>query len=203
MRTLKQPIKVIDNFFESPDLWRMYALDQSYSRDKFSPWPGVRSATLNEINMELFRSLASKLISHIHDKTGFAQLKVNFASADGSFGSGWMHQDEPIYNVAGIIYLNKDAPAGTGTSFYNKIATTDRDYNQMFLDELDSDPKDRTKFEKFKLDQKSLFKVNMTVENVFNRCVMFPPGYWHSVDKFFGNTIDDSRLTINFFGTAV
>lgn len=203
MRTLKQPIKVIDNFFESPELWRIYALKQEYSRDDYSTWPGIRSKPLNELNIDLFNSLASKLINHIHDKGGFAKLKVNFASVDGSFGSGWLHQDEPEYNVAGVIYLNDVSELGTGTSFYNKIHSTDRNFNQIFKDELTADPKSRIKYEKFKEDQRSLFKQNMTVENIFNRCVMFPPECWHGADKFFGNTMQDSRLTINFFGIAV
>lgn len=203
MRTLKQPIKVIDNFFESPELWRSYALKQEYARDEYSTWPGVRSTPLNELNDNLFGSLASKLINHIHDKTGFIKLKVNFACVDESFGSGWLHQDEPEYNVAGIIYLNKDAELGTGTTFYNRIHHTDRNFNQMFIDELNADPISRIKYEKFKEDQRSLFKKNMTVENVFNRCVMFPSECWHSVDRFFGTTKEDSRLTINFFGIAV
>jgi hypothetical protein len=203
MRKLKQPIKVIDNFFESPDLWRIFALKQQYSRDETSTWPGVRSATLNELDMELFNSLASKLMLHIHDKNNFLHLKVNFTSVDGSFGSGWLHQDEPQYNVAGVIYLNPDPPEGTGTSFYNKISSSDTNFNQLFFDEISANLDERSNFEKFKLDQKKLFTRTMSVENIFNRCLMFHPEQWHGADKFFGNNLDDSRLTINFFGLAV
>ncbi len=202
MRTLKQPIKVIDNFFESPDLWRFYALKQAYTRDDQSTWPGLRTAPLNEISMPLFGSLASNLIKHIHGKTFFSHLKVNFASVDGSYNLGWLHQDEPHYNVAGIVYLNKDAPPDTGTSFYNRIAEQDNDYNKLFFDELAADPADREKFIPLKHEQRKIFKKNMTVENVFNRCIMFPPDHWHGADNYFGSTLDDSRLTITFFGIA-
>ncbi len=202
MRIQPQPIKVIDDFFESPELWRSYALSQTYTRDEKSTWPGIRSNVLNELNMSLFGSLASNLIKHIHDKTKFLHLKVNFALVDGSYNMGWLHQDEPHYNVAGIVYLNKDAPPDTGTSFYNRIAEQDNDYNKLFFDELAADPADREKFIPLKHEQRKIFKKNMTVENVFNRCIMFPPSMWHGADNYFGTTNEDSRLTIVFFGIA-
>lgn len=203
MRKLKQPIKIIDNFFEAPELWRLFALKQDYLRDDTSTWPGVRSASLNELDIELFNSLAAKLMLHIHDKNNFLHLKVNFASVDGSFGSGWLHQDEPQYNVAGVIYLNPTPPDETGTCFYNKIATSDTNFNQLFFDELSANLEDRSTFEQFKMDQRKLFAKTVTVENIFNRCLMFSPDQWHAVDKFFGSNLDDSRLTINFFGYAI
>ncbi|CAB4125861.1 hypothetical protein UFOVP181_377 [uncultured Caudovirales phage] len=203
MRTLKQPIKVIDNFFETAEVWRHYALKQDFARDENSTWPGTRTATLDQLNIELFNSLATSIINHMHDKKYFSLLKINFALVDTSYNIGWMHQDEPQYNVAGVIFLNKNAPANTGLSFYHKIADNNQDYNSIFFEELKADLEDRKAYVKFKEEQRTLFKRNMTVENVFNRCVMFPPDQFHAADGYFGNTIDDSRLTINFFGIAV
>lgn len=203
MRTLKQPIKVIDNFFEAPDLWQHYALKQEFTRDENSTWPGTRTTTLDQLDMELFNSVATTIINHMHDKKFFSLLKINFASVDGSYNIGWMHQDEPQYNVAGVIFLNKIAPATTGLSFYTKVADNNQDYNSLFFEELKADSADRLAFTKFKEEQRTLFKRNMTVENIFNRCVMFPPDQFHAADGYFGNTLDDSRLTINFFGIAV
>jgi hypothetical protein len=203
MRTLKQPIKVIDNFFEAPELWRHYGLKQSYSTDNSATWPGVRSTTLDQLDMELFNSVASTIMKHMHDKQYFSLLKINFALVDGSYNIGWMHQDEPKYNVAGVIFLNKLAPVKTGLSFYTRIANNNQDYNGMFFKELKADLIDRDPFVKFKEEQRTQFKLNMTVENVFNRCVMFPPDQFHAADGYFGTSFDDSRLTINFFGVAV
>lgn len=203
MKTLPQPIKVIDDFFEIPDLWRQYALKQEFTRDEMSPWPGLRSQSIDSLNMQLFHSVARKLIKHIHGKNEFIHLKMNFAIADSSYNLGWMHQDDVNYNVAGLIYLNTVAPVGTGTSFYNKVVETDRDFNEMFFKELSSDPSERHAFEKYKLEQRTFFKKTMTVENVSNRCVLFSPNVWHSADRYFGTTNDDSRLTLTFFGTAV
>ena len=110
---------------------------------------------------------------------------------------------EALYLDAGVIFLNKIAPATTGLSFYTKVADNNQDYNSLFFEELKADSADRLAFTKFKEEQRTLFKRNMTVENIFNRCVMFPPDQFHAADGYFGNTLDDSRLTINFFGIAV
>jgi hypothetical protein len=142
------------------------------------------------------------MIKHIHGKTFFSLLKVNFALVDESYSIGWMHQDEPQYNVAGVVFLNKTPAADSGLSFYTKISDNTTDYNSIFFEELNAAPENRN-FDKFKEEQRSLFKKNMTVENIFNRCVLFPPGQFHAANRYFGTTKDDSRLSITFFGIAV
>ena len=195
------PIKVIDTFLESPDLWREYALKQEYYRDELAPYPGLRTKSLNKLNPDLFASLARKLIKHCHGAKDFPHLEITFALVDETFGTGWLHQDEPHYNIAGMIYLNPIAPRGTGTGFYNYANFTEEPFMQLALDEYNSEPADRTKFETAKQRQQSFFNKTMTVENEFNRCVMFHPNHWHGADRFFGNTKENTRLTINFFGT--
>ena len=195
------PIKVIDTFLESADLWREYALNQEYYRDEFAPWPGLRTKSLNELNPDLFASLARKLVKHCHGAKEFPHLEITFALVDETFGTGWIHQDEPLYNIAGMIYLNPVAPRGTGTGFYNYANFTEEPFMHLALDEYNSEPADRTKFETAKQRQQSFFNKTMTVENEFNRCVMFHPNHWHGADRFFGNTKENTRLTINFFGT--
>lgn len=195
------PIKVIDTFLESPDLWREYALKQEYHRDEFAPYPGLRAKSLNKLNPDLFASLARKLVKHCHGAKEFPHLEITFALVDETFGTGWIHQDEPHYNIAGMIYLNPIAPRGTGTGFYNHVNFDTESFMHLAIDEYNSEPADRIKFETAKQRQQSLFNKTMTVENEFNRCVMFHPNHWHGADRFFGNTKENTRLTINFFGT--
>jgi len=196
------PIKVIDTFLESPELWRDYALKQEFFRDTMAPWPGLRTKSLNEINPDLFNSLARKLIKHCHGSTEFPHLEITFALVDETFGTGWIHQDEPKYNIAGMIYLNPSAPLGTGTGFYNFSTYTDESFFHQALDEYNALEVDRPKFEEAKQRQRSFFNKTMTVENEFNRCLMFHPNQWHAADKFFGNSKETARLTINFFGVC-
>ncbi len=195
------PIKVIDTFLESPDLWREYALSLEYHRDELAPYPGLRTQALNKLNPDLFASLARKLIKHCHGAQDFPHLEITFSLVDETFGTGWIHQDEPHYNIAGIIYLNPIAPLGTGTAIYNYAKETQESFMHLAVDEYNASPLDRVKYEADKQRQKSYFNKTMTVENEFNRCVMFHPNHWHAAEKFFGNSKETTRLTINFFGT--
>jgi len=120
IRTVRQPFKIVDDFFECPDLWRYHALKQEYTTDEQATWPGVRSTVLDQINETLFHSLASKIIVHCPGKRYFHYLKINYALVDESYNLGWCHVDEPKYNVAGVIFLNPDPPKNSGTIFYKK-----------------------------------------------------------------------------------
>lgn len=197
------PTKVIDDFFEIPSVWRHFALQQTYSADPaYATWAGVRTAPLDELDTKLFHSFASKLIVHLAGFSYFKSLKVNFASVDGSFGQGWVHDDEPIWNVAGIIYLNPEPPPNSGTLFFTKIQDSDQQFNNIFFEELKAAPDDRKAYQKYKDEQRALYRKNMTVGNVYNRCLLFNPALWHSADNYFGDTLENSRLTITFFGLA-
>jgi len=203
-KTHKFPIKVIDDFFEIPAVWRHYALKQEFTHDtSYTTWPGTRTKTLDQINLPLFHKLAGKIISHMPGYNMFQSLQVNFASVDSTYGQGWLHVDEPRWNVAGIIYLNLEPEPDSGTLFFNRVRDTDVDYNKIFFEEINAAPEDRAPFQKYKMEQRSLFRKTMTVGNVYNRCVMFSPDEWHSADTYFGTTLENSRLTLNFFGTAI
>jgi hypothetical protein len=196
--------KVIDDFFEIPSIWRHLALSQEYNRDpEYATWSGSRTQTLDNIDLKLFHTLAGRLITHLHGYTMFKSLQVNFASVDASYGTGWIHDDEPKWNVAGVIYLHPTPADNSGTLFYNKIKDTDVDFHDVFFKEINAAPEDRAPFQKYKAEQRSLYRKTMTVGNVYNRCVMFRPDMWHSADTYFGNDLESSRLTINFFGFAV
>lgn len=197
------PIKVIDDFFEIPSLWRHFALKQEYTNDtKYATWPGVRTETIDRLDVDTFHNLASKIMFHLPQFKVFRSLQANFALVDSSYGRGWIHDDEPKWNVAGVIYLTPNPPMNTGTLFYKKIANSNQDFNKIFFEEISSTPEDRCGYDKYKSEQRALYEKTMTVGNVYNRCVIFNPAMWHSADNYFGSTVDDSRLTINFFGYA-
>lgn len=197
------PIKVIDNFFESPQLWRHFALKQQFHHDEISNFPGQYSKLLGELDTSLFHSLASRLIQHLPGFSNFQFLETSFRLADASYGRGWIHHDDPKFNVAGLIYLNVDPPADSGTIIYSMQSQTEQSYQDYKFQEFSSLPEDRHVFDRYKEEQRLLFKKNMTIHNVFNRCVLYSPLVWHSADRFFGSSNDDSRLTLNFFGRVV
>ena len=197
------PTKIVDNFLEAPQLWRRYALKQEFYVDDPSNFPGKYSKPLQDISVNLFHSFANKLIQHLQGYSYFEDLQISFRLADKSFGDGWIHYDDPKFNVAGLVYLNIDPPIDSGTIFYTCQQDNLKLYQEYKFQEFSSPPNQRHNFDVYKQEQRSHFKKNMTVHNVFNRCVLYSPLVWHSADKFFGDTDQTSRLTLNFFGRAV
>ena len=168
---IKQHFKIVDNFLELPGMWRIFALQQEYIKD-YSGYPGKKTKTLDELNDGMFHSLAEKIVLHVNKKTNFQRLKIQFAYTELNEFTKNAHQDEPFYNVAGIIYLNERAPANSGTVFFNKTTSGE-------------------------------LVETLTVENTYNRMIIFDPAHWHAPAGAFGTDLESGRLTIVFFGIAV
>lgn len=165
---IKQHFKIIDNFLELPGMWRIFALQQEYIKD----YPGKKTKTLDKLNDGMFHSLAEKIVLHVNGKNNFQRLKIQFAYTNLNEFSNVSHQDEPFYNVAGLIYLNENPPANTGTVFFSKAVSGE-------------------------------LVETITVENAYNRMIIFDPAQWHAIAGTFGDDLESSRLTITFFGTAI
>ncbi len=148
------PIKVIDTIFKSPDLWRSYALKQTFENKK--------TDLLSILNPDLFASFASKLIKHCHGSVGFKHLEVFFEKINNDIKV--IEEGNLSFNIMGIIFLDKNNLENTGIEFYSQPSS----------------------------------KLTMTVQNEFNRCVMFNPKEWY---KNLGS--DDEKLIIKFQGIAI
>jgi len=184
------PIKVIDNFFESPQIWRYFALKQEFLSNESSNFLGKQTRLLSELNVSMFHSVAGKLIKHMVGYSSFEHLEMSFRIVDTSCGKGQIHQADPKFNMAGLIYLNINPLVNSGTTIYTLLNLTDNNYQNS------SNPLENR-------HEQQHFKKNMTIQNVFNRCVIYSPLEWHSDDDFFGSEKHDSRLTLNFFGRAI
>ena len=57
-----------------------------------------------------------------------------------------------------------------------------------------------TYYEELKNNRHSQFKEVTTIENVYNRCIIYDAHAWHRANNYFGKTKDDSRLSLVFFG---
>lgn len=195
------PTRIIDNFFEAPMGWRAFALDQQYEKCSDGTWPGERSQPLNDLDNNMFEVFAKKLLEAVPEYVGFTNLRAQFHLVDGSYIKGWVHDDDPTLNIVGVIYLNKDAPLGTGTTIYNDKYDQNADtYREYFKkDVLFSTPESRANLSNIRDEHRSKFTPNMEIQNVFNRCVIYDPRLWHSPDNYFGTTKEDSRLTLVFF----
>ena len=198
------PYITIDNFFETPTLVRDFALRQEYFKGDRGNWPGIRTEMIDILDHQLFHVMASKLMSYLPKQyTSFTNLESTFQIIDGSWGSGWVHDDDAKYNVAGLIYLTPDPPRYSGTSFYDfQMDTNGEDYTKMFEEEMNDSDK-RNAHEKYRMDHRSKWTENIVVENRFNRCNIFNSKCWHAANNFFGNSMVTNRLTLVFFGEAV
>lgn len=198
------PLRVIEDFFRTPELWRSFALQQEYFMPEFDVFPGKRSKPLHELDLEAMDEFAKTLQRNIPRCNGFRDLAVRFHTVDETFVKGWIHDDDPNINLAGLVYLNKDAPLGTGTSFYDDQLDTMADKAHMLVqrDIFELTPEQRLEINNFRDEHRNNFKVNTVVENVFNRCITFDPRVWHAPDNFFGTTIEDSRLTLVFYAVV-
>lgn len=197
------PTIIVDNFYEDPDLWREYALEQEFFKGDRGTWPGLRSKLLHELNTDMFDIVAKKImfVLKMYGFTEFAELQTGFQLVDGTYGRGWVHDDDPKLHVAGVVYLNKEAGIGCGTTIYKDAPDFNgEEYTKMFVkDVLDSTPEERAQIAKYREDQLSHFTPTIKVESVYNRFVLFDSRCWHSADKFFGTTPQDSRLNQVFF----
>ena len=87
IKHITQPMKVIDNFFEQPQLVVKHAIKQEYVDQDNSLFLGTRSTTLDMIDIDMFEGLLGKLINHVVGKDLFTFLhceyqKINKESVD-------------------------------------------------------------------------------------------------------------------------
>lgn len=198
------PITIIDNFYENPDAIRKFALAQEYKRcgDEPNPaygWPGSRTKDLFSLDKVLFEKVCKKLISVFHntehDYMRWA-IASSFQSSTADYGEGVMHTDTDSV-FAGILYLTPNAPLSGGTSIYRKNATFDEERYKRALDVNDATYKANGKIAP--TDYHSMFDEIIRVNNVYNTLILFEGHQYHAANRFFGDTLENSRLTQTFF----
>ena len=190
MINLKTPV-IIDDFFEDPDLIREIALNAEYkdckSHEYGGDWPGKRSDFLNNI---LDKDIFDKFIFKLFEMSSPNEIPHSdyyiesyFQCCVESDGDSWIHTDElgrPI-TTASVIYLTPNPAENSGTILYEPI-------NQGFDPYQMSNPKN--------------YIEKNVIENKYNRMITYDTREFHKSDTYFGNNIDNCRITIvSFFIT--
>jgi hypothetical protein len=197
-------IKVCDNFYPYPDLMREIALRSPYyvpkgyvghrSRKGFIP-----SDTLARIKAVFgFERIE---LENVRDRTGHFYISTN---RDPNRSSFYAHQDAPYDPrrplFALVVYLTPDAPRDAGTCMVRHRETgilrypTAAEARQLGVSRstlvkyLDEDGSDRDKWDELS-----------SVENVFNRAVLFPASEYHSSSRDFGRHVGNAKLYHTFF----
>ncbi len=198
------PVTVIDNFYENPDAIRKFALAQKY---KFRHeetglgyvYPGCRTQDLHSLDSALQAMVLKKLISvfHIaeHDVMRWA-ISSSFQSVSEIYQQGVIHIDNNTI-FAGVLYLTPNAPLDAGTSLYRKNASFSQERYQQACDQNDA------RFEAGDIIMDTgfhgMFDEVVRVNNVYNTLILFEGDIYHAANKFFGSTLEDSRLAQVFF----
>lgn len=213
-------IAAFDNFFQgdfSVDQIREFGLsqfkDKNLINDDCNYYPGTRSEDISSINNEISKYIISKIEEPIIQLSlgDFIKVKnkftfnIRYHLTPEIHEFGLIHQDN--FDFSGVIYLNPTPKKNSGTkicipkkeikrenSFYNLFLEANTTHNKEVISSFCK--------EKFKFNENN-FEVDYVIENKYNKCVLYPSKYWHAPDRYFGQTLNDSRFCITFFVTFI
>ena len=198
------PLSVVDNFFDNPDDIRDYALSLKYHSDEKGSYPSLRTDKIHKFNEPLFDMVCRKILSvyyEFHELTHISwNTNMSFQKVDQSFRSGWIHKDTPAI-LSCIIYLNPKPSKNSGTSIYklkNGVLVQDESLDKIKKDAYLGKIKIK-EAEGARVKNNSQYDEVIKVSNSYNRLVMFDSSEHHGALDFFGNTEEDSRLTLTVF----
>ncbi len=197
MRDFFFPTTIVDGFFENPDAIRNFALNQRYSTDPENAWPGKRTDEISNISPLLFNGVVNKIYNlfySVEQRDIFYICRSHFQLVDSSYGSGWIHKDDPFL-ITVIVYLTPNCVEGT--SLYNKKDCLDESDSLVYKkkEAYKNLTPDKDSCEK----NNSLFEETVNIKGIYNRMVLFDSVKYHGAHNFFGYDKDTARLTLVMF----
>lgn len=198
------PLTILDNFLDDPDKIRAWALQQEYHPAEDGRWPGLRSKPIHELDTPFFHLVCRKFFSQFYDVQNMEELSwevtMNFQMVPKDYVSGWIHSDEKLSQITGIIYLSPNANLNGGTSIYRDktnlvqpIIVNNEFKNDSYLKKISIQ-----EAKKHKEEHNSQYEETIRVSNIYNRLISFDSQLIHGAQDFFGED-DGSRLTLIFF----
>jgi hypothetical protein len=198
---------IFDDFLPNPDQFVKIANSQTYIQS-VGKFPGRRTTDLaiscNQIHTILLEEILKKNNKFTELKLSAYFQKIPNLSFDGLHSSiensGWIHTDDTVYS--GVLYLNKDSQNYGGTSFYEPLKLTknpDIDINKFKKQHYtNTEELNIQDYRDSKLRYSELFEKTESIENAYNRLVLFDSKKWHNNDTFVKSGSDE-RLTLIFF----
>ena len=173
---------VVDNFYADPMAVRNFALKQEFVKEK-DYYKGCRTKHQYFLpgTKEAFEKIMGIQIREweSHGMCG----KFQYCTAQDSLV---YHHDGQTW--AAMIYLTPDAPYDCGTSLFASKNGARKSSDANIGTAFDGGFYDSTKFDLID-----------SIGNVFNRLFIFDAQNIHAASKYFGQTIEDSRLFHIFF----
>jgi len=202
----------VDGFFKNPELIRKFGLSLNKKSDNSGKWPGVRSKPLHQIDDGLNNYILLKIFSVYFDLNYhnvswknsvcyFQEIKKYSKKKNDLKNIGWIHQDNDEH-LAGIIYLNPNAPLDTGTSLYNLKEEEEKTYvsfeKQLEKEKFYSGKKiSNDEYNLSLMKHNNRFYEKTKFNNVFNRLVVYDASEFHKANNFYIE--NENRLTLVFF----
>jgi hypothetical protein len=198
------PTTIIENFYENPDAIREFALAQKYTfcherQNLQYVYPGSRTKDLFDLDKSLHEKICSKLVSIFHNTehdTMRWAISTNFQSVTEEFKDGVIHTDHNTI-FAAVLYLSPDAPLNSGTSLFKPNKSFDEAKYKQALADNDT----RFRAGKIAMDTSyhSMFDEVVRVNNRYNTLILYEGQHHHAANQFFGDTLENSRLSQVFF----
>lgn len=204
------PTTIIDNFFDDPYAVRKLALSTKFYPNNDGRWPGARSDMISNIDYELFEHIASKILSTFYDLnqiksydlySSFQHIVPRYERTNPR-SRGFIHRDQ--FLMGGIVYLNEEYEDGIGTSIYTPKKSWYCTTSHKMLSDSVNNLKINCYTNKSEIADNEVkmwnkhrdrFNETITVQNVFNRCLLFDGSTFHGVPNF-GTK---ERLSMNIF----
>jgi hypothetical protein len=189
----KKSLIVVDDFYDDPNLVRSFAMKKMpYASSGYHK--GKRSEKfILQGTKEKFESIIGRSIFN-WDYAGYANGVFQYC----------VETDPIVYHVdsqtfAAIVFLSPDAPLDTGTATYKSKKTgvrrlTDEDTGKQVYNDTFSNDKGELDFY-----DSSSYELVDRVANVYNRLIIFDAKCIHAATRYYGDSIDNSRLFHIFF----
>ena len=198
----KDEIIIIDDFYTSPDKVRNLALNTQYqnfgSMQNFPGYESIKSYYSDPI-INRFEKIIGKEIKVSPEKNIFGKFRYSLKKNDAATE---VHLDYDV-EWTGIVYLSEDSDSKGGLGIYrhkkldlSKAPTVD------LLVQLDCENliEFDTKYVYPYTKSKDMWELTMEIEAKYNRLILFKGSkYFHGITEQFGDSIENSRLTQNFF----
>lgn len=193
-KSIDKGIIVVDDFYADPDFIREWAIKEiEFSPSDYHKGERAKSRFSTYATKEILEEIIGKPIYNWnHDR--YANGIFQFCTADQPIV---YHVDNQTY--AGMVFLTKDAPLGTGTSFYRSKETGDFKFDDEKRNTEAYVRAFKGKSNEMNFYDGTNFEKIDEVGNKYNRLVLFDAKNIHAATQYFGDHIDNARFFQMFF----
>ena len=199
-------VLILNNFLEMPTLVRDWAINQKYytAKDfveiygKHTDWPGKRTFHVSDLNKEYADIVLNRLANIAIQYYGLKNISIRsyFQLTTSEDKDSWVHQDNDT-DVAAVLYLNPNAPINSGTTMYNCNDVSK--WSSFMADQNGYETLKTINTIEYKKLFEELFEPIDVIGNVFNRLIVYKGTEYHKSNNYFGDSVENGRLTQVFF----